>query len=316
MNNINIPNPRIVDVSASNREARFCPEDFIKEAERRYHGSIGQLALQARRRGSRILLVAGPSGSGKTTTARKLCEAFQALGKNAQMVSLDDFYLPRHLLPRLPDGEPDFETVDGLDIEKIHSCLGELLSQGASEFPVFSFHEQEEPAKTRHIQLGKNDYLVIEGIHALNPIISQGLGREGIMKVYLNALTSFRIGDTEVFSPRSIRMVRRMVRDFHFRGASISFTLSLWDKVCQGEERYINPYVGEADAVLDTTHEYEPHIFHNFLFPILMEADPDPQWIGLLQNLVETFDQFYDLPQGYVPRDSMLREFIGWDQVF
>lgn len=84
----------------------------------------------------------------------------------------------------------------------------------------------------------------------------------------------------------------------------------------QRGDLYINPYIGEADAVLDTTHEYEPHVFHNFLFPILMEEESDPRWVDLLQGLVETFDQFYDLPQGYVPRDSMLREFIGWDEVF
>ena len=288
-----------------NHMAQTDPAGLVAAAERRYHNIVAGVAQRAlRHRGHKLVMLAGPSASGKTTTAQKIAEALQQSGAMAYRVSLDDFYLERGTLPLLPDGTPDIESVRALDLPLLRETLRALMETGRADIPHFSFREGR---RTRYdpLVLGDDDMIVLEGLHALNPEITQVCPE--CTKVYVNV--SSRIYDEKrgiVLNKRALRLARRILRDSQFRGTSAEGTLAMWPGVTDGEDRYLAPCKPFADVLVNSIHLYEPCVFAARVLPLL-EGTADEQG----RRLAKALRRFAPLPEIQVPADSLLREFLG-----
>ncbi len=306
-------NIKRIEVDENNRRAKHI-SSFVADSEYRYFRRIEAVAERVESEIDRksVLLISGPSASGKTTTAYEISARLALGGINAPVVSLDDFYKGLECLPLRTNGEPDFESVYGLDLAAIERCFTQLFRRGRALFPRYDFTTGRSVPDSNEITIGERDILIIEGIHALNPLIMGDLDESMFMRLYIRAATEFVSGGKVVMSPEDTRKVRRMVRDHYYRATSLERTLDLWEGVMEGEQKYILPYIGEADFALNTTHDYEPNVFHNYLFPLLTEAAArgESRYTGEFRRLRAAFDMFEDIPADAIPPSSMLREFI------
>lgn len=259
----------------------------------------------------KIVMLAGPSGSGKTTTANKIKEKLENMGHKAYTVSLDDFYKNKGEGPMNPDGTYDFESVEALDVELIHKCFKELIEQSESELPVFDFMTGRRSEKTNRIRLEKDDVIVVEGLHALNPKISDALPRENLFEIYISVASRFYDGDEILLNKRNLRFIRRMVRDFQFRNSPVENTYSLWPQVMAGEDKYLFPYKDNADMIFNTTHAYEPCVFKNIATELLRGVDKESKNYENAHMLISALSKFPAIDESLVPEDSLLREFLG-----
>lgn len=318
MNNILFNENGIVTAETVNKLAENSVNELVALCEEHYNGqldSIAKLLLSESR--YKIVLIAGPSGSGKTTTARKLSEKILKGGKNAVYISLDDFFLNRDELPILENGETDFESVNTLDINEIRKCFGLLLSGEKTMVPYFDFISgKRDPEKARLLETDENDIVIVEGLHAINPQLTDGIeafGDKGFYKLFVNPSSQIYGQDgAPVLKRRNLRLMRRMIRDYFFRGSSLENTLNMWEGVCREEIKTIIPFKDSADCVVDTTHFYEPCIYHHYLLPIMEKSEvTNPQHADTLRELSDKLEIFYDAPASIVPDNSMIREFIG-----
>ena len=308
----------IVTADKVNSLAENDLKNFVSLCEEHYNGQIEKIAnLLVSDNRYKIVLLAGPSGSGKTTTARKLSEKIVSGGKNAVYVSLDDFFLNREDLPKLENGETDFESVNTLDIAEIRKCFGLLLSGKKAVIPYFDFITgKRDGEKAQTLETGENDIVIVEGLHAINPELTRGIdafGGKGFYKLFVNPLSQICAEDgTAILKRRNLRLMRRMIRDYYFRGSSVENTLNMWEGVCNEEIKTIIPFKDTADCIVDTTHFYEPCIYHHFLLPILEKSTVTlPEHKKMLDELIYKLEIFYDAPASIVPKNSMIREFIG-----
>ena len=261
------------------------PQELAALSEQHYHDQIESIADEVLAAGQRIVMLTGPSAAGKTTSAHKIAGAIAARGHSSQVVSLDDFYIGEGKYPKNPDGSDDYESLESLDLERLHLCLKELYKTGICEAPVFDFTLQQ-PSGTRRID-ARGGVVIIEGLHALNPTLTEELPAGAALCLYAG------------------------LRDYLFRGHGAAFTLGRWGHVCAGEERFIKPYKPRANLLLDTTHTYEVCLWRTVLDA--MPADPEltPVQARQLEALRARFDAFPALGTELVPQNSLLREFIG-----
>ncbi len=318
MNNTLFDEKGMVTVTDLNKMAEYSLSELVMLCEERYNAQLEKVSgMLVSENIYKIVLIAGPSGSGKTTTARKLSEKIVSGGKNAVYVSLDDFFLNRDELPVLENGETDFESVNTLDINEIRKCFGLLLSGKQTTIPYFDFVSgKRQPEKARLLETGENDIIIVEGLHAINPQLTDGIeafGDKGFYKIFVNPLSQiYDSNQMPVLKRRSLRMMRRMIRDYFFRGSSLENTLNMWEGVCREEIKTIIPFKDTADCIIDTTHFYEPCIYHHYLLPIMEKSKvSDPKHAETLKELEKKLELFYDAPANVVPATSMLREFIG-----
>ncbi len=302
-----------IEVDENNRRAENI-KSFVAESEYRYSRRIEAVAERIEEEIGRksVLLIAGPSASGKTTTAHEVSARLALAGINAPVISLDDFYKGVDKLPRRVNGEPDLESVYGLDLAAMERCFARLFECGSALFPRYDFATGRSVPDAHEITTGERGILIIEGIHALNPLITGDLDENMFLRLYVRTATEFVHGGKVVMSPEDTRKVRRMVRDHYYRATSLERTLDLWEGVLEGELKYIHPYIGEADFAMNTTYDYEPNVFHNYLFPLLTEAAAfgKTRYSKEFVRLREAFNRFEDIPAESVPASSMLREFI------
>lgn len=292
------------------------PEAFIKECEDRYNGKIEKIAHDiAETEKVEIVMLAGPSSAGKTTTAKKLRQHLEAFGVKSYTVSLDDFYVDNCDAPRFPDGTPDFETVDALDIEFFEETMKKLIETGEADLPEFDFLEGKRKPTYNHIKITPKDVIIVEGLHALNPRITEHLPEERLLKIYINV--SSRIYDekkTILFNKRNMRFIRRMVRDFKFRGNSVEKSHEMWLTVCYGEDMYLFPFKDNADVKINTIHLYETCILKNTAIELLKEIKKDSEFYKESQRLIRSLSLFPEIDSSKVPENSLMREFIGYDK--
>ena len=289
------------------------PEAFIKECEDRYNNKIEKIARNiAETEKVEIVMLAGPSSAGKTTSAKRMRMALAEKGINSHTVSLDDFYLDNCDSPKFPDGTPDFETVYALDIEFFKVPMNKLLNEGEADLPEFDFLTGARKAEYNHVKLGATDVIIVEGLHALNPIITDCLPQDRLLKIYINV--SSRIYDktnTIVLNKRNMRFIRRMVRDYKFRGNSVEKTYELWLNVQYGEDMYLFPFKDNADIKINTIHLYESCVLKNTAIKLLSEIDKESKFYLQSQRLIKSLKKFPEIDSDLVPEDSLLREFIG-----
>lgn len=289
------------------------PMDFIIECEQRYEEKLNAIAQKVACTGkNEIIMLAGPSSAGKTTSARKLREALKRMGVESYTVSLDDFYLDNCDAPRFPDGTPDFETVEALDLPFFEKTMVQLVTTGQADLPQFDFLTGKRKAEYNHLVLSPNDVIIVEGLHALNPIITDTLPADRLYKIYINV--SSRIYDEKnniILNKRNMRFIRRMVRDYKFRGNSVEKTFKLWLNVQTGEDLYLFPFRDNADIKINTIHLYETCVLKDTAINLLNELTPDSEFYRQAQRLIKSLQKFPEIDSSLVPGNSLLREFIG-----
>lgn len=296
-----------------NELARDNPQALVARAELRYRNIVNNIAERALDEpGRKIVMLSGPSSSGKTTTARRLADTFTSLGMDTHVISLDDFYLNREQIPGYAEGNPDYETVEALDLPYLSQTLQSLMSGAETDMPSFDFTVGRRSDKYNKLTLDKNDAVIVEGLHALNPIIASGLDTHRVMKIYINV--SSRIYDSKgkiILNRRNLRFVRRMIRDYNFRASSVNNTFQLWDNVLRGEELYLFPYKDFADFRINSIHLCEPCLFRDTAIDLLESAELDDEFQSDARRLINSLKKFQSLSSELVPKDSLLREFIG-----
>ena len=295
-----------------NDAALTAPAQMIEEVEEAYHNNLHNIARQVKRHGTyRIIMLSGPSSSGKTTTAHMLQRELSELGMESTIVSMDNFYLGANQAPLLPDGTYDYEAVEALNVPKAKECLSDLLENGWCDMPVFDFQTRRPADYTRRLELEDHAVVIIEGIHALNPVFTQHLPQERVMKIYTSVKQGIKDANGTVISPMDLRLVRRLVRDYHFRNTSQERTFSMWPNVVAGENKYIRPYRHTSDITVNSIHIYEPCVLRNHAIPLLRAIAPDSPYFQKARELEARLMRFEPILDSLVPEDSMLREFLG-----
>lgn len=286
------------------------PQPFAALCEQQYHDRIETIAQEILASNRHIVMLTGASAAGKTTSAHKLAAAISAKGRRSVVLSLDDFYAGAGRYPKNHDGSDDYESLQSLDLPVLRRCLEELHRDGICQAPVFDFKIQQ-PNGVQTIDC-RGGVVIIEGLHALNPALTETLPDHAVFCLYAGLREEYASPDgNRCLATRDIRLARRLVRDCLFRGHGASFTLGLWGHVCDGEDRYIKPFKSRADLLLDTTHTYEVCLWHNVLDGMPQDPALTSAQARQLEALCRKFAAFPALDTALVPKDSMLREFIG-----
>lgn len=273
---------------------------------------IGQLAQMIKKTGDRkFVMIAGPSSSGKTTFSHRLSIQLSALGLNPHPFPLDDYYLDHEYTPVDENGNPDYECLEALDVERFNQDMNELLKGREVEIPVYNFKTGKREAKGKMMQLAENDLLVIEGIHGLNDRLSYSIPKEKKFKIYISALTQLDIDEHNNLPTTDGRLLRRIVRDARTRGSSAAATIGMWDSVRRGEEKYIFPFQEQADIMFNSALIYEMAVLKQYAEPLLFGIPKDaPEYIEA-KRLLKVLDYFLPIPSDSIGSNSIIREFIG-----
>ncbi len=288
------------------------PKTLIENAEKRYNDIINEVCRKISENSDRkIVMLAGPSGSGKTTTAGKIREKLLSFGHEAYTVSLDDFYKNIGTGPKNDDGTYDFESIYSLDLDLIHKCMNELIINNESELPLFDFMTGTRKTETNRIKLEKDDVIIVEGLHALNPEIVDTLPKENLYKIYISVRSRIYDEENVVLSKRDLRLIRRMTRDFKFRNSPVEHTYALWPKVTEGEDKYLFPFEDNADYKINSVHIYEPCVFKTEATELLSSVTAESSNYDKSQRLIKSLSKFPEIKKSSVPENSLLREFLG-----
>lgn len=294
---------------AMKRDAAAFIESCVNEYETCIDSAVENIIKDSR---IDIVMLAGPSSSGKTTTAKKLRDGICRRGGNAFIISLDDFYFNRDDIPINPDGLPDYENVTALDIELIEKTFNSLINEREAVIPTFNFQTGKREKKGTSIHIDDNDVIIVEGIHALNPIITQGIDKNHIYKIYISVSSRFTDDEGKVLlSKRNIRFIRRMIRDYHFRASQVEFTCFLWQGVLKGEDEFVFPYKNQADEFINSIHPFEECIFKEEAQALLSHIDENSVYYNEVKRLYDAVERFIPVSRDLLPEDSLLREFIG-----
>lgn len=287
-------------------------QQLILTQEALFEERIGRLAEQiVSAKDRKFIMIAGPSSSGKTTFSHRLSIQLAAKGLNPHPFPLDDYYRNRDTCPRDENGELDLECLDALDVELFNHDMNELLSGKTVKLPIFNFKTGKREYKDKLMTLGKDDVLVIEGIHGLNDKLSYSLPIESKFKIYISALTQLNIDEHNCLPTTDGRLIRRIVRDARTRGTSAKETIAMWDSVRRGEEKYIFPFQEGADVMFNSALIYELAILKIYAEPLLFAIDKDcPEYLEA-KRLLKFLDYFLPMPSDGINQNSILREFIG-----
>ncbi len=258
----------------------------------------------------KIILLAGPSSSGKTTTTTKLCMYLKSFGLNPKMISMDDYFVDRDKTPVNEKGEKDYESIDAVDNELLTKQVDDLLNGKEVVAPIYNFKEGVKEF-VKEMKLDKDDILLIEGIHALNPKVLKEIPAKNKFKIYLSALTELNIDYHNRFPTTDNRLLRRIIRDNRTRGYSVVDTLKVWNNVRNGEEKYIFPYQDEADITINTALIYELGVLKTYVEPLLYSVDEDSIYYEEAKRLLNVLRLILPIPSESIPDDSIIREFIG-----
>ncbi len=258
----------------------------------------------------RIVLLAGPSSSGKTTTSKKLCMFLQSFGLHPKVLSMDDYFVEREENPKDEKGNPDYECLEAIDLNLFDSQLGDLLSGKEVKIPTFNFSLGKKEYHNT-MKLEKNDIIVIEGIHAIDPKILTNIPRENKFKIYISALTELNMDNQNRVSTTDNRLLRRIIRDNRTRGYDVEHTLKSWPSVRAGEEKYIFPFQDEPDYTINSALIYEIGVLKTYVEPLLYSVPNDSPYYEEAKRLINFLRLFLPIPADDVPKDSILREFIG-----
>ena len=273
---------------------------------------IAEIAAQiAARKNARFVMIAGPSSSGKTTFSHRLSVQLEAIGLKPHPIAVDNYFVNRVDSPRDEHGNYNYEILECLDVELFNRDMTGLLEGKRVELPYYNFKKGIREYKGNFLQLGEGDILVIEGIHCLNDRLSYTLPADSKFKIYISALTQLNIDEHNRIPTTDGRLLRRMVRDARTRGSSAQETIRMWPSVRRGEEENIFPFQEEADAMFNSALVYELAVLKQYAQPLLFAIPKDSEeWLEA-KRLLKFLDYFIGVSSEDIPKNSILREFIG-----
>ena len=287
-------------------------KDLILLSEALHEKRIADIAEEVNRQNKRIILIAGPSSSGKTTFARRLCTQLRVIGLDPLYMGTDDYFVERENTPMDEKGEPDYENLGALDIELFNHDMNGLLAGDEVDLPEFDFLQGKKIFGKRITSIDKNQPVVIEGIHALNDKLTEQIDRKEKFKIYISPLTQLNLDRHNRVPSTDARMLRRMVRDYKYRGHSAAETIKGWPKVRAGENTNIFPYNGEADVLFNTALEYEIPVLKKYVVPLLKEISSEETEYGEAVRILKFLEFFRIIEDdSIIPNNSIIREFIG-----
>ena len=287
-------------------------KDIVMLDEALHEKKISRIADSiAEKKDVKMVLIAGPSSSGKTTFAQRLGLQLQLNGLKPVTISVDNYFVEREQTPLDSDGKYDFEAIEAVDMKLLNEHIERLLNGEEVEMPTFNFTTGSKEYKGNKVKLGKDDIIVMEGIHCLNDRLTAQIPRNKKFKVYISALTVLNIDEFNRISTTDSRLIRRIVRDSNFRSYSAIHTLKMWDSVNRGELKNIFPFQEEADAMFNTSLIYEICVLKKYALTQLEAIDNRSIEFSEAKRIREFLKYFEDIPDELVPTNSLLREFIG-----
>ena len=306
----------VLDVLTVYKLNKAIEEDRIKDvimlAEALHEKKIANIADDiAKRKNVKMVLIAGPSSSGKTTFAQRLGIQLRLNGIKPVTLSVDNYFVERQDTPRNENGEYNFECIEAIDLKLFNEHLVKLLNGEEIEVPEFDFSVGTKRYNGKKMKLADDEILVIEGIHCLNDKLTSQISKEQKYKIYISALTVLNMDRYNRISTTDTRLVRRIVRDYQFRGYSALHTLNTWHKVTEGEEKNIFPYQESANTIFNTSLIYELNALKPIAMPLLEAITDEYKEYAEAQRLINILKYFKEIPKDYVPNNSLLKEFLG-----
>ena len=306
----------VLDVLTVYKLNKAIEEDRIKDvimlAEALHEKKIANIADDiAKRKNVKMVLIAGPSSSGKTTFAQRLGIQLRLNGLKPVTISVDNYFVERQDTPRDENGEYNFECIEAIDLKLFNEHLVKLLNGEEIEVPEFDFNVGTKRYNGKKMRLAEDEILVIEGIHCLNDKLTIQISKDQKYKIYISALTVLNMDRYNRISTTDTRLVRRIVRDYQFRGYSALHTLNTWHKVTEGEEKNIFPYQESANTIFNTSLIYELNALKPIAMPLLQEITDEYREYAEAQRLINILKYFREVPKSYVPNNSLLKEFLG-----
>lgn len=287
-------------------------QQLLLVAEALQEGKISKIAEQIiEEGGKKFVMIAGPSSSGKTTFSHRLSIQLMAHGMKPHPIAVDNYFVNREDTPLDEEGKPNYECLEAIDIQKFNEDMCRLLAGERVELPYFNFKTGKREYRGDYLQLGAEDILVIEGIHGLNDALSYALPRESKFKIYISALTQVNVDEHNRIPTTDGRLIRRMVRDNRTRGTSARQTIAMWPSVRRGEQENIFPYQEEADVMFNSALVYELAVLKQYAEPILFQITEDCPEYQEAKRLLKFLDYFLGVPSDSIPKNSILREFVG-----
>lgn len=299
-------------------------KDYALQCEFRQEAKLADIASQIKAKSTnplpqfrvKLICIAGPTSSGKTTFSNKLCMYLQGLGFAAKPLTVDHYYLPLDRQPKYQARKQridvDYDHIESMDVELVGKHLKALVDGKSVMTPVYNMKTGYRDGEGHLFDaLPPNGILVIEGIHALNPLYTQTVDPSKVFKIYISPLSALQVDDANPVKTTNHRLLRRMCRDYLFRGNSASVTLKMWDNVRKGEKQWIFPNQNNVDFVMNSAADYEIPVLKTFLEPLLRAVTPDDENYDKARELLDLLDQFVTWPPNLVSSTALLREFIG-----
>lgn len=288
-------------------------KELVLIAEALHEKKIAMIAdmIKQQQPKKRLIMIAGPSSSGKTTFAQRLSIQLKVNGLVPINISVDDYFVNRSQTPLDEDGKPDYECLESVDLQLFNDNINRLISGEEVEIPSYNFKTGKREYNGRKLKMNEGNVLVIEGIHALNPGLTNRIDPANKFNIYISAITSMRIDMHNRIPTTDLRLIRRMVRDMRYRGTPAPMTIEMWPRVRKGEERNIFPFQEEADVMVNTSLIYELLILKPIATNLLQEITSDVPQYAEARRLIEFLSYFLSAPADFVPPNSILREFIG-----
>ena len=286
--------------------------DIINISEALQEKKIAKIAEDiANRKGVKLVLLAGPSSSGKTTSCKRLSIQLAVNGLKPLQISLDDYFVDREKTPKDANGEYDYESIYALDLQLINDQFNALFRGEEVELPKYDFQTGKSKKSGKKLKMNDNNVLVVEGIHALNPELTAQIPNEQIFRVYASALTTILLDNHNYIPTTDNRLLRRIIRDYKYRGVSAQETIHRWPSVRAGENKWIFPFQENADAMLNTAMLYELAVIKTQAEPLLQQVPENCEEYAEAYRLLKFLKYFKGIPYNNLPPTSLLREFLG-----
>ena len=287
--------------------------ELIRVNEALHEKNYSRVADLVCQRGARAVMLAGPSSSGKTTSANRLATQLRVHGKKPIYMGLDDYYIDRDKIAPGPDGKLDLEHINTIDTELFGQHLQALLDGEEVEIPVFNFKTGRREWRGHKMKMTRDTVFIIEGLHALNPVLlPPGLDQHMVFKLYVSPLLPLNLDDHNRIPSSYLRLLRRIVRDYEGRGATVERTIGMWDSVRAGEEKWIFPFQENADVIFTSSTLYELAVLKKHIFPLLTAVQPEESCYDEVRAIVKVLNYVQEADvDDEIPPTSLVREFIG-----
>lgn len=306
----------VADLNARTENGQI--RELIRVNEALHEKQFAQIADTVSNRGIKAVMLAGPSSSGKTTSANRLATQLRVHGKKVILMSLDDYYIDRDKIKPSADGTIDLEHINTIDVALFKDHLKALLTGSSVQIPSFNFKKGKREWPEKILSLDEKTVIIIEGLHALNPaLLPDDLNSNLVFKLYVSPLLPLNLDDHNRIPSSLLRLLRRTVRDYRTRGASVQKTMEMWDSVRRGEKRWIYPFQEQADWILNSSTLYELAVLKKFIFPLLNEVSAEDPCYEQVRALVKILNYVKDADVvDEIPPTSIVREFIGGNRYY